>query len=65
MSYHLGLLERDGSLRRGAGQPRTLTGPGRPAPRDGDDDAVVPLIGQIADGDLVVIRQQPTAENAR
>jgi repressor LexA len=106
VSYHLGLLERDGSLRRGAGQPRTLTGPGRPASCGGDDEAVVPLIGQIAagvpidaaevaedtftlprrlvgcgtlfmlrvkgdsmsgaaiaDGDLVVIRQQPTAEN--
>lgn len=106
VSYHLGLLERDGSLRRGAGQPRTLTGSGRPASRVGDDEAVVPLIGQIAagvpidaaevaedtftlprrlvgrgtlfmlrvkgdsmsgaaiaDGDLVVIRQQPTAEN--
>lgn len=106
VSYHLGLLERDGSLRRGAGRPRTLTGPGRPASRASDDDAVVPLIGQIAagvlidaaeaaedtftlprrlvgrgtlfmlrvkgdsmtgaaiaDGDLVVIRQQPAAEN--
>jgi repressor LexA len=106
VSYHLGLLERDGSLRRGAGQPRTLTGPDRPAPRADDDEALVPLIGQIAagvpidaaeaaedtftlprrlvgrgtlfmlrvkgdsmsgaaiaDGDLVVIRPQPTAEN--
>jgi repressor LexA len=105
VSYHLGLLERDGSLRRGAGRPRTLTGPDRPATR-ASNDAVVPLIGQIAaglpidaaeavedtftlprrlvghgtlfmlrikgdsmtgaaiaDGDLVVVRQQPTAEN--
>jgi repressor LexA len=106
VSYHLGVLERDGSLRRGAGQPRTLTGPGRPVSRADDDEAVVPLIGRIAagvpidaaedvedtfalprrlvghgtlfmlrvkgdsmsgaaiaDGDLVVIRRQPTAEN--
>lgn len=106
VSYHLGLMKADGSLRRGAGQPRTLTGPARSAPQASDDEAVVPLIGQIAagvpidaaeavedtftlprrlvghgtlfmlrvkgdsmtgaaiaDGDLVIIRQQPTAEN--
>jgi repressor LexA len=106
VSYHLSLMEADGSLRRGAGQPRTLTGPARPAPQADGDEVVVPLIGHIAagvpidaaeavedtftlprrlvghgtlfmlrvkgdsmtgaaiaDGDLVVIRQQPAAEN--
>jgi repressor LexA len=99
-------MEADGFLGRGAGKPRTLTGPARPGPQAGDDEVVVPLIGQIAagvpinaaetvedtftlprrlvgpgtlfmlrvkgdsmtgcgiaDGDLVVIRQQPAAEN--
>ncbi|MGH3300019.1 MAG: transcriptional repressor LexA [Trebonia sp.] len=103
VNYHVAVLEQDGSLRRGAGQPRTLADPGSPA----ESDAVeVPLIGQIAaggpvdavelaedsyalsrrlvgrgtlfmlrvhgdsmtgaaiiDGDLVVVRQQPAAEN--
>jgi repressor LexA len=107
VNYHVAVLERDGSLRRGAGQPRTLTEPGDPASSSADSDAVeVPLIGQIAaggpvdavelaedsyalsrrlvgqgtlfmlrvrgdsmtgaaiiDGDLVVVRQQPAAEN--
>ncbi|MCW2930388.1 MAG: transcriptional repressor, LexA family [Actinomycetia bacterium] len=106
VSYHLGLMEADGSLRRGAGRPRVLAGPARPGLQAGDDEVVVPLIGRIAagvpidaaeavedtftlprrlvghgtlfmlrvkgdsmtgaaiaDGDLVVIRQQPTAEN--
>jgi repressor LexA len=106
VNYHVAVLEQDGSLRRGAGQPRTLAeagGPGSPAEGDAVD---LRLIGQIAagdpvdavelaegsfrvsrrlvghgtlfmlqvkgdsmtgaaiiDGDLVVVRQQPAAEN--
>jgi repressor LexA len=106
--YHLAILERDGAVRRGPGQPRTIVqtaGPGW-SPGQGSDQVEVPLIGQIAaglpmdavqlddascwlprqlvghgtvfmlkvrgdsmtgaaicDGDLVVIRQQPVAEN--
>ena len=107
VSYHVSVLESEGSLRRESGQPRTITEPGGPLPPDGDDDDVeVPLIGQIAagvpvdaveaaeetftlsrrlvghgalfmlrvrgdsmtgaaiaDGDLVVVRQQKAAEN--
>jgi repressor LexA len=50
VNYHLSVLEQDGSLHRGAGQPRTLAEPGDPAsPADGDA-VELPLIGQIAAG---------------
>jgi repressor LexA len=108
VSYHLSILERNGVLRRGPGQPRTIVPPAEPGwgPGHGSEQVEVPLIGQIAagipidavqladasywlprqlvghgnlfmltvrgdsmtgagicDGDLVVIRQQPAAEN--
>jgi repressor LexA len=108
VSYHLSILERNGVLRRGPGQPRTIVPPAEPGwgPGHGSEQVEVPLIGQIAagipidavqladasywlprqlvghgtvfmltvrgdsmtgagicDGDLVVIRQQPMAEN--
>jgi len=106
VSYHLSILEADGSLSREPGQPRTAVEPGHPAPNPEADVAEVPLIGRIAagapilaahlaedifplprhlvgqgtlfmlkvagdsmigaaitDGDLVVVRQQPTADN--
>jgi repressor LexA len=106
VSYHVSVLQNEGSLHRESGQPRTITEPGSPSlPADGDD-VEIPLIGQIAagvpadaaeaaeeifllprrlvgygtlfmllvrgdsmtgaaisDGDLVVVRQQKTAEN--
>jgi repressor LexA len=104
--YHLSVMQEEGSVHRGRGQPRTIVEPTHPAPRPEDDEAEVPLIGQIAagvpldaidlaeetfrlprrlvghgtlfmlrvkgdsmtgaaiaDGDLVVVRQQPVAEN--
>jgi repressor LexA len=106
VSYHLSILEQDGTLRRGAGQPRTIVQPADLASRPSTETVGVPLIGEIpagvpvdalelsedtfplprwlvghgtlfmlkvkgdsmtgaaiADGDLVVIRQQPEAEN--
>jgi len=106
VSYHVSVLQEEGSLRRGRGQPRTIVEPTGPPSPPGDDEAEVPLIGQIAagipldavelaeetfrlprrlvghgtlfmlqikgdsmtgaaiaDGDLVVVRQQPVAEN--
>lgn len=106
VSYHVSILEQDGTLRRGAGQPRTIAPPACLTGRPEADTVDVPLIGQIpagvpvdamelgedtftlprrlvgggtlfmlkvtgdsmtgaaiADGDLVVVRQQPVAEN--
>jgi repressor LexA len=106
ISYHVSVMQGEGSVRRGRGQPRTIVEPADPAPRPGRDEVAVPLIGQIAagvpldavelaeetfwlprrlvghgtlfmlrargdsmtgagisDGDLVVVRQQPVAEN--
>jgi repressor LexA len=106
VSYHVSVLEQEGSLRRRPGQPRTIVEPTDPAPRPKGDEVEVPLIGQIpagipldavelaeetfrlprrlvghgtlfmlqvtgdsmigaaiADGDLVIVRQQPVAEN--
>ena len=50
VNYHVAVLERDGSLRRGAGQPRTLAEPGDPGSPAQGDAVEVPLIGQIAAG---------------
>lgn len=50
VSYHVSLLQADGSLNREPRQPRTITGPGSPSPQAESDGAVVPLIGQIAAG---------------
>ena len=106
VSYHVSVLEQEGSLRRGAGRPRTIVEPADPATRAEGDEVEVPLVGQIAagvplhavelaeetfllprrlvgrgtlfmlrvkgdsmtgaaiiDGDLVVVRRQPVAEN--
>jgi repressor LexA len=106
VSYHVSVLEQEGSLRRGPGQPRTIVEPTDPTPEPAGDEVEIPLIGQIAagipldavelaeetfvlprrlvghgrlfmlrvrgdsmtgaaitDGDLVVVRQQPTADN--
>jgi len=50
VSYHVSVLEQEGSLRRGAGQPRTIVEPADPTPRAEGDTVEVPLIGQIAAG---------------
>jgi repressor LexA len=51
VAYHVSVLERDGSLCRAAGQPRTLVEPSAdPASSAEGDAVVVPLIGQIAAG---------------
>jgi repressor LexA len=50
VAYHVSVLEQDGSLRRGAGQPRTIVEPASPAPQAEGDEVEVPLIGQIAAG---------------
>jgi repressor LexA len=50
VSYHVSVLESEGSLRREPGQPRTITEPCRPWLTAGGDDVEVPLIGQIAAG---------------
>ena len=106
VAYHVSILEQDGTLRRGAGQPRTIASPADPAGGASVGTVEVPLLGQIragvpvdavelgedtftlprwlvghgtlfmlkvtgdsmtgaaiADGDLVVVRQQPVAEN--
>jgi repressor LexA len=106
VSYHISVMQEQGSVRRGRGQPRTIVEPTRPAPWPEGDEAEVPLVGQIAagvplnavelaeetfrlprrlvghgrlfmlrvkgdsmtgaaiaDGDLVVVRQQSVAEN--
>jgi repressor LexA len=51
VSYHLSIMEQDGILRRGAGRPRTIVrtaGSGRGP--DAQEEAEVPLIGQISAG---------------
>jgi repressor LexA len=50
VAYHVSVLEQEGSLRRGAGQPRTIVEPAEPATRTEGDEVEVPLIGQIAAG---------------
>ena len=50
VSYHVSVLEQEGSLRRGAGQPRTIVEPADPVTRADGDEVEVPLIGQIAAG---------------
>jgi repressor LexA len=50
VNYHVSVLEQDGSLRRGAGQPRTLAEAADPASPADSDAVEVPLIGQIAAG---------------
>lgn len=50
VSYHVSVLENEGSLRREHGQPRTITGPGSPPLPAEDDEVEIPLIGQIAAG---------------
>jgi repressor LexA len=49
VSYHVSVLESEGSLRREPRQPRTITEPACP-PSPAEDDVEVPLIGQIAAG---------------
>jgi repressor LexA len=51
VSYHVSLLQAEGSLQREPGQPRTITGPDCRSPHAEGDGAEVPLIGQIAAGD--------------
>ncbi len=48
--YHLSVLQQDGSLRRGPGQPRTIVEHASPAARAVRGEVEVPLIGQIAAG---------------
>jgi repressor LexA len=48
--YHVSVLQEEGSLRRGPGQPRTIVEPAGPALPPDEDVAEVPLIGQIAAG---------------
>src|SRR6266849_2064270 len=43
VSYHVSVLEQDGSLRRGPGQPRTIVEPAYPGPRAEGDEVEVPL----------------------
>ena len=50
VSYHVSVLEQEGSVRRGAGQPRTIVEPADPVTRADGDEVEVPLIGQIAAG---------------
>ena len=50
VSYHVSVMQEEGSLRRGRGQPRTIVEPTGPPSPPGDDEAEVPLIGQIAAG---------------
>lgn len=46
VSYHVSVLEQEGSLRRGPGQPRTIVEPAHPATRAEDGEVEVPLIGR-------------------
>jgi len=48
VSYHVSVMQEEGSLRRGHGQPRTIVEPAGPALPPDEDVAEVPLIGQIA-----------------
>jgi repressor LexA len=50
VSYHVSVLEQEGSLRRGAGQPRTIVEPADLVTGAEGDAVEVPLIGQIAAG---------------
>jgi repressor LexA len=50
VSYHVSVLENEGSLRREPGQPRTITEAADPLPAAAGDAAAIPLIGQIAAG---------------
>jgi repressor LexA len=50
VNYHVSVLEQDGSLHRGAGQPRTLAEVGDPVSTAEGDEVELPLIGQIAAG---------------
>ncbi|MFI5065256.1 MAG: LexA family protein, partial [Streptosporangiales bacterium] len=52
VSYHVAVLEQEGTLRRGPRQPRTLVQPVSPGPTPapGDDEVDVPLLGQIPAG---------------
>jgi repressor LexA len=50
VAYHVSVLEQEGALRRGAGQPRTIVEPVDPATRAEGDAVEIPLIGQIAAG---------------
>ena len=50
VAYHVSVLEQEGALHRGAGQPRTIVEPVDPATRAEGDAVEVPLIGQIAAG---------------
>jgi repressor LexA len=48
VSYHVSVMQEEGSLRRGRGQPRTIVEPAGPALPPDEEVAEVPLIGQIA-----------------
>jgi repressor LexA len=50
VSYHVALLKQQGALDREPGRPRTITRLPYPALPTGEDDAEVPLLGQIAAG---------------
>lgn len=50
VSYHRSILEREGMLRHGAGQPRTIVQPKDAAVRPDGETVDVPLIGQIPAG---------------
>lgn len=50
VAYHVSVLEQEGALHRGAGQPRTIVEPVDPATRAEGNAVEVPLIGQIAAG---------------
>src|SRR6266536_3934479 len=50
VSYHVSVLQNEGSLSREPGQPRTITEPGFPSLGGGGDGVKVPLIGQIVAG---------------
>jgi repressor LexA len=50
VAYHVSVLEQEGALHRGAGQPRTIVEPVDLATRAEGDAVEVPLIGQIAAG---------------
>jgi repressor LexA len=50
VSYHVALLRQQGALDREPGRPRTITEPSCPVFPAGEDDADVPLLGQIAAG---------------
>jgi repressor LexA len=50
VSYHVSVLQEEGLLRRGRGQPRTIVEPAGPLCPPRGDEVEVPLIGQIAAG---------------